>query len=133
MVMTEYPIVTNGCYTLVAKDLAIGADLKSFAEWKSRFLMGFAICRNVFGMTFTNNWINGVSIYARVSKTIRYIQESKLQIQHTFIVMKKLFLKKKTILSFYRSSHFNGYSGSIFVGMENDGQVEDNGGNNYVF
>jgi len=48
---TEYPIITNGCYTLVAKDLAISADLKSFAEWKSRFLMGFAICRNVFGMT----------------------------------------------------------------------------------
>jgi hypothetical protein len=93
---TEYPIITNGCYTLVAKDLAISADLKSFAEWKSRFLMGFAICRNVFGMTFTNNWINGV-LYMPGFQNILVL---KLQTQPMFIVKKNWFLKKKTIHSF---------------------------------
>ena len=122
----EYPIVTNGCYTLVAKDLAIGADLKSFAEWKSRFLMGFAICRNVFGMTFTNNWINGVLYMPGFQNDKIY---SGIEVTNpTYIYCnEKIVFKEENNSFFYRSSP---YSGSIFVGMENDGQ-SDNGGNNY--
>jgi hypothetical protein len=125
---TEYPIITNGCYTLVAKDLAISADLKSFAEWKSRFLMGFAICRNVFGMTFTNNWINGVlympgfqndKIYPGIEVT-----------NPTYVYCKeKLVFKEENNSFFYRSSPFNENNGD-FVGMENT-QVADNFGNQY--
>ena len=123
---TEYPIITNGCYTLVAKDLAIGADLKSFAEWKSRFLMGFAICRNVFGMTFTNNWINGVLYMPGFQNDKIY---SGIEVTNpTYIYCnEKIVFKEENNSFFYRSSP---YSGSIFVGMENDGQ-SDNGGNNY--
>jgi hypothetical protein len=125
---TEYPIITNGCYTLVAKDLAISADLKSFAEWKSRFLMGFAICRNVFGMTFTNNWINGVlympgfqndKIYPGIEVT-----------NPTYVYCKeKLVFKEENNSFFYRSSPFNENNGD-FVGMRNT-QVADNFGNQY--
>jgi len=125
---TEYPIITNGCYTLVAKDLAISADLKSFAEWKSRFLMGFAICRNVFGMTFTNNWINGVlympgfqndKIYPGIEVT-----------NPTYVYCKqKIVFKEENNSFFYRSSPFNENNGN-FVGMRNT-QVTDNFGNQY--
>jgi len=125
---TEYPIITNGCYTLVAKDLAISADLKSFAEWKSRFLMGFAICRNVFGMTFTNNWINGVlympgfqndKIYPGIEVT-----------NPTYVYCKqKIVFKEENNSFFYRSSPFNENNGN-FVGMRNT-QVADNFGNQY--
>jgi hypothetical protein len=122
----EYQIVQNGCYVICAKDLAIASDLKSFSEWKSRFLMGFAICRNVFGMTFTNNWINGVlympgfqndKIYPGIEVT-----------NPTYVYCKeKMVFKEENNSFFYRSSPFNG---STFVGMENT-QVEDNFGNQY--
>jgi hypothetical protein len=111
----EYEIVQNGCYVLCDKDLAITSDLKSFAEWKSRFLMGFAICRNVFGMTFTNNWINGVlympgfqndKIYPGIEVT-----------NPTYVYCKeKIVFKEENNSFFYRSSPFNGLT---FVGMEN--------------
>jgi hypothetical protein len=124
----EYPIIKGGCYVMVAKDLAISADLKAFAEWKSRFLMGFAICRNVFGMTFTNNWINGVlympgfqndKIYPGIEVT-----------NPTYIFCKeKIVFKEENNSFFYRSSPFNENTGD-FVGMENI-QVADNFGNQY--
>jgi hypothetical protein len=122
----KYEIVQNGCYVICDKDLAIASDLKSFSEWKSRFLMGFAICRNVFGMTFTNNWINGVlympgfqndKIYPGIEVT-----------NPTYVYCKeKMVFKEENNSFFYRSSPFNG---STFVGMENT-QVEDNFGNQY--
>jgi hypothetical protein len=122
----EYEIVQNGCYVICDKDLAIASDLKSFSEWKSRFLMGFAICRNVFGMTFTNNWINGVlympgfqndKIYPGIEVT-----------NPTYVYCKeKMVFKEENNSFFYRSSPFNG---STFVGMQNT-QVDDNFGNQY--
>ena len=56
---TQYPKMQNGCYVISEKLFAIGSDLQQFSEWKSRFILNFAICRNVFGMTFTNQWVNG--------------------------------------------------------------------------
>jgi hypothetical protein len=122
----DYEIVQNGCYVICDKDLAIASDLKSFSEWKSRFLMGFAICRNVFGMTFTNNWINGVlympgfqndKIYPGIEVT-----------NPTYVYCKeKIVFKEENNSFFYRSSPFNGIT---FVGMENS-QFDDNLGNEY--
>jgi hypothetical protein len=122
----DYPIMKGGCYVMVAKDLAIGADLKAFAEWKSRFLMGFAICRNVFGMTFTNNWINGVLYMPGFQNDKIYpgIQTTN----PTYLYCKeKIVFKEENNSFFYRSSPFNGNTGK-FVGMLNT-QVADNFGN----
>jgi hypothetical protein len=123
---TEYPIITNGCYTLVAKDLAISADLKSFAEWKSRFLMGFAICRNVFGMTFTNNWINGV-LYMPGFQNDKIYPGIQTTNPTYLYCRQKIVFKEENNSFFYRSSPFNGNTGT-FVGMQNT-QVADNFGN----
>lgn len=123
---TNYPIITNGCYTLVAKDLAIGADLKSFAEWKSRFLMGFAICRNVFGMTFTNNWINGV-LYMPGFQNDKIYPGIEVTNPRYIYCREKIVFKEENNSFFYRSSPFNGNTGN-FVGMLNT-QVADNFGN----
>ena len=123
---TKYPIITNGCYTLVAKDLAISADLKSFAEWKSRFLMGFAICRNVFGMTFTNNWINGV-LYMPGFQNDKIYPGIQTTNPTYLYCRQKIVFKEENNSFFYRSSPFNGITGK-FVGMLNT-QVADNFGN----
>ena len=124
----EYPIVTNGCYTLVAKDLAIGDDLKSFAEWKSRFLMGFAICRNVFGMTFTNNWINGV-LYMPGFQNDKIYPGIEVTNPTYLYCKEKIVFKEENNSFFYRSSPFNQNTGQ-FIGMRNT-QVADNFGNQY--
>ncbi len=52
----------GGCYYLVTKNFAFVTDFGMFAEWKSRFRMMFALCRNVVSLTFVNNWVNG-SLY----------------------------------------------------------------------
>jgi hypothetical protein len=124
----KYPIVTNGCYTLVAKDLAISDDLKSFAEWKSRFLMGFAICRNVFGMTFTNNWINGV-LYMPGFQNDKIYPGIEVTNPTYLYCKEKIVFKEENNSFFYRSSPFNQNTGQ-FIGMRNT-QVADNFGNQY--
>jgi hypothetical protein len=53
-------IIKNGCYVLVTKPIVrLGKDIKSVAEWKSRFKVNMAACRGLFGHSFYNNWING--------------------------------------------------------------------------
>jgi len=122
----DYEIVQNGCYVICDKDLAIASDLKSFSEWKSRFLMGFAICRNVFGMTFTNNWINGVLYMPGFQNDKIY---PGIEVKNpTYVYCKeKIVFKEENNSFFYRSSPFNGIT---FVGMENS-QFDDNLGNEY--
>jgi len=58
-------IMEGGCYRLVTKAFStLGLDLFTLLpEWKSRMIITFAACRNVFSHYFTNNWING-TLYA---------------------------------------------------------------------
>lgn len=51
--------MSGGCYYLLQRNFFIGADISMFIEWRSRFRMMFALCRNVVSLTFVNNWING--------------------------------------------------------------------------
>jgi len=53
-------IMRNGCYVFVTVPLlSILKDTELLVEWRARLIYNFAACRNVFGHTFTNNWING--------------------------------------------------------------------------
>ena len=111
----KYPKIENGCYVISSKMFAIGADLQQFAEWKSRFLLNLAICRNVFGMTFTNQWINGTlympgfqndKIYPGIETT-----------NPTYVYCKdKIVFREQNNSFFYRSSPYDISKG--FVGME---------------
>jgi hypothetical protein len=51
--------VQNGCYRLFNKLLSIGEDIQDYNEWRQRFLISFALCRDVFSLDFINNWVNG--------------------------------------------------------------------------
>ena len=51
--------MSGGCYYLLQRNFFIAADINMFIEWRSRFRMMFALCRNVVSLTFVNNWING--------------------------------------------------------------------------
>lgn len=126
---TNYPIMENGCYRLVEKDLAIGADLKSFSEWKSRFLFGFALCRNVFGMTFTNQWINGVLYMPGFQNDKVYVGLDTKFPRYNFCRQKIMFREENNSF-FYRSSPYN-INTQSFVGM--DSGVSSDKGSNGLF
>jgi hypothetical protein len=36
-----------------------GKDFSLVFEWRTRMLLNYAACRNVFEQVFRNNWING--------------------------------------------------------------------------
>ena len=52
----------GGCYYLIQRNFFFVEDFQTIAEWKARFRMMFALCRNVVSLTFVNNWVNG-SLY----------------------------------------------------------------------
>jgi hypothetical protein len=51
--------VQNGCYRLFNRLLRIAEDIQDFNEWRQRFTISFALCRDVFSLDFINNWVNG--------------------------------------------------------------------------
>ena len=51
--------VQNGCYRLFNRLLRIGEDIRDYNEWRRRFTISFALCRDVFSLDFVNNWVNG--------------------------------------------------------------------------
>ena len=51
--------VQNGCYRLFNRLLRIREDIQDYNEWRQRFLISFALCRDVFSLDFINNWVNG--------------------------------------------------------------------------
>ena len=54
------PVMEKGCYVLVSTPfLSIVRDIQSINEWRSRMLINFAACQNVFSHVFSNNWVNG--------------------------------------------------------------------------
>lgn len=133
----NYPKVKNGCYVLCSKDLQIADDIALFAEWKARFNLGFAVCRNVFGLTFTNQWINGSLYMPGFQNDIQYPPgNNDLGIGGTEITnpvynfcKKKLVFRIENNSFFYRSSPYNQNVG--FVGMKSGGVSFNEIGNKY--
>ena len=109
----DYKRIDGGCYVLCEKDLAFGADLENFAEWRARFLMGFAICRNVFGMTFTNQWVNGGLYLPGFQNDVIYPGIEVTNPTYEYCRDKIVFRIENNSF-FYRSSPYDGE----FVGMQ---------------
>jgi hypothetical protein len=66
-------IVINGCYVLVTTPmLSIPLDSKLIFEWAARVRIGFAACRNIFGLIFTNYWVNGTLFMFPFGNRIQY-------------------------------------------------------------
>ena len=134
----DYPKMQNGCYRLVEKDLAIGSDIQTFAEWRIRFIFGLALCRNVFGMTFTNQWINGVlympgfqneKVYLDVGSSNGTPRASAdPNFPRYLFCREKIVFKEGNNSFFYRSSPYDGDNGK-FVGMQSDINSDEKGSN----
>jgi hypothetical protein len=108
----NYPKMENGCYIISSKLFEIQEDLKQFAEWKSRFLLNFAICRNVFGLTFTNQWVNGGLYLPGFQNDVTYPGIEVTNPIYSYCLDKVVFRIENNSF-FYRSSPYNG----TFIGM----------------
>lgn len=110
---TQYPKMQNGCYIISEKLFAIVSDLQQFSEWKSRFILNFAICRNVFGMTFTNQWVNGGLYLPGFQNDVLYPGVEVTNPTYDFCKDKIIFRIENNSF-FYRSSPYSTIGG--FVG-----------------
>jgi len=134
-----FPKVVKGCYVVCERDLAIAGDLEVFSEWKARYILGFALCRNIFGMTFTNQWVNGVlympgfqndRIYRGLDTTSRPGAGPNAFGNYDFCKDKITFRLENNSF-FYRSSPFNQIEGK-FIGKDS-GQTDPKIGSNKYF
>jgi len=109
----------GGCYYLVQRNFYILADFRIFAEWRSRFRMMFALCRNVVSLTFVNNWINGGLYMYSFYKDDIYNQPLSATTYNTLPTYR--FCRDNIVFGeinnqfFYRVSPFNSSSNS-FIG-----------------
>ena len=121
----DHKRVINGCYQIGASDLKIAGDLRNFMEWKARFMVGLAICRNVFGMTFTNQWINGSLYMPGFQNDKIYLGNLNVSSPTYTYCKDKIVFRIENNSFFYRSSPYDQNRG--FVGMLNTGTT----GNDY--
>lgn len=123
---TNYPKIENGCYVVSDKMFAIVEDMKQIAEWKSRFMLNLAICRNVFGMIFTNQWINGGLYLPGFQNDKIYRGGLNVSDPEYNYCKKKLVFRIENNSFFYRSSPYN----NGFIGMKAN-KLRSQKGNNY--
>ena len=108
--------VQNGCYRLFNRLLRIGEDIRDYNEWRRRFTISFALCRDVFSLDFVNNWVNG-TLFMPTFQMNTFFDSNN---QPYYSYCKDLIaFNSQTNSFYYRSSPWtvadNQYSGS-FVG-----------------
>jgi hypothetical protein len=125
----------NGCYILVRDnyiksffDSTNGnpSDINLILEWATRFKINFALCRNVFGHMFTNNWING-TLFAYSFKNDRFFTgptDTPPNSPYNRFCTDTIILQEPTRNFYYRSSPFR-YNATApqrgeFIGLYND-------------
>jgi hypothetical protein len=116
-------IMQGGCYLTVTKPFgSLFLDFKLLSEWKSRMIVNFGACRNVFSHHFTNNWING-TLYAFSFKNSRRftspINDNPLLRNKPYNCFCKnnIYFNTDSNNFYYRSSPYSSTNG--FVGRKN--------------
>ena len=129
---TQLTKLDNGCYYLVQKRFAFATDFQIFAEWKARFRLNYALCRNVVSLTFVNNWVNGSLFMYTFQNDKIYNQSPTATTFNTrpeYIYCDDLiFYQDDTNSFFYRSSPYNSGGTGNFIGR-NAPNYAVNGGN----
>ena len=111
--------IKGGCYVFVKTPiLSLPKDFKQLSEYKARTRINFAACRNVFGHSFSNNWING-SLYHFPFRNLRFFKSPLDPVDpngpYNEFCKDTILLHEKTNNFYYRSSPYNGNS---FIGKQ---------------
>jgi hypothetical protein len=129
-------VVENGCYIMVNEPLfSLGQDLKTFAEWGSRFRFFYGLCRGVLSQSFMNNWVNG-SLYAFPIQVDTYFNKLN-QPEAPRFAKEVVYYEEDTKNFYYRSSPYRitgGTSGSgVFIGRPVTGLIAPVNSRNLLF
>lgn len=104
-------VIKGGCYVFVSKViLSLPNDFKQLGEFKARTRVNFAACRGVFGLSFINNWVNGV-LYHFPFRNLRFFKSPLDPVDpngpyNTFC--KQTLLLHNTNNFYYRATPYNG-------------------------
>ena len=102
-------ITKNGCYQLVTFPiLGMLKDFILLREWLLRLKLGFASCRNIFGHSFTNSWINGTLFMFPLEKQVRFTSPETGNKPYTCICKHVSFNDFITNNTYYRCAPYNG-------------------------
>ena len=107
------PIMEKGCYVLVSIPLlSLFRDVVSITEWRTRMLINFAACQNVFSHVFSNNWVNGTLYAFPFANVRRFDNDNK---PYNLFADKIIYLDKNTNNFYYRSTPYT--DDNKFVGQ----------------
>ena len=128
------PILEGGCYKLVTAPFrTMGRDYELLIEWRSRMVINFAACRNVFAQYFTNNWINGTLYHFSFVNSRRFTppnKNSKISNKPYNCFCKNNLILHPTNNFYYRSSPWNDTNGFIGRNAPKDWVLRKGYGNN---
>jgi hypothetical protein len=116
--------IKGGCYRLIQVPIvSLPKDFQLLAEWSARTKLGFAACRNIYGLIFTNYWINGTLFMFPIKNVVRYTGPSDTPSNAPYLCIcpDLMFVDNTTNNAYYRSAPYRyGVPGASngFVGKD---------------
>ena len=101
--------VRGGCYRLVQIPIvSLIKDFQLLAEWSARTKLGFAACRNVYGLIFTNYWVNGTLFMFPIKNKVRFTgpNDEPSNSPYLCICPDVMFVDTTTNNAYYRSAPY---------------------------
>jgi hypothetical protein len=116
-------VLKGGCYVFVSKAiLSLFKDFRQLGEYKARTRVNFAACRGVFGLSFINNWVNGV-LYHFPFRNLRFFKSPLDPVDPNGpynVFCKETILLHDTNNFYYRATPYNGNN---FIGRDRTGRL----------
>jgi hypothetical protein len=116
--------IKGGCYRLIQVPIvSLPKDFQLLAEWSARTKLGFAACRNIYGLIFTNYWINGTLFMFPIKNVVRYTgpNDDPENAPYLCICPDLMFVDNTTNNAYYRSAPYRyGVPGATngFIGKD---------------
>jgi hypothetical protein len=111
--------VKGGCYRLVQIPIvSLIKDYQLLAEWSARTKLGFAACRNIYGLIFTNYWVNGTLFMFPIKNKVRFTGPNDVPANSPYLCIcpDVMFVDTTTNNAYYRSAPFK--NGTGFIGRD---------------
>jgi hypothetical protein len=111
--------IQNGCYRLVQIPIvSLVKDFQLLAEWSARTKLGFAACRNIYGLIFTNYWVNGTLFMFPIKNKVRYTGPNDIPDNAPYLCIcpDVMFVDNTTNNAYYRSAPYK--YGTGFIGRD---------------
>ena len=113
------PYIRGGCYRLIQIPIiSLIKDYQLLAEWSARTKLGFAACRNIYGLIFTNYWVNGTLFMFPIKNKVRFTGPNDDPANSPFLCIcpDVMFVDNVTNNAYYRSAPYK--HGTGFIGRD---------------